>query len=528
MTLPRIAVLVPCYNEEVAIPKVVADFRAALPDATIYVYDNNSRDRTVEAARAAGAVVRRERLQGKGHVVRRMFADIEADLYVLVDGDDTYDAERRPADGADAARRTARHGDGRAHQRGASESYRRGHRFGNALFTGMVRRIFGDRISDMLSGYRVFSRRFVKSFPALSAGFETETEFTVHALELDMPVGEVETPYKERPEGSASKLRTYVDGVAILRAIVILVKEERPLQFFSLAALVLLLFALAFGLPVIVTYSRDRPRAAFPERDPRLRAGADRVPFRGLRPHPRFGGARPQGGAPPRLSRDARPRARLKHLLRDLADQAFQPDEAGIGRARGRADERHLQGDRPRAAIRARRGRKWRRICEPASRKSSSPRRLRRPPPARRGNAAFAAQCARQPIPRERASFSESSSPRIAIVTCDAVRIVLERPDAIAARGGLAQHEREPVLGQRLVDGAGRQRRRERREGEIERAGFHALAQVLAIGLEAQIDARRRARGRASESGASSTVCASAAAMREDAAHRAGLEGGRR
>jgi glycosyltransferase involved in cell wall biosynthesis len=253
MSLPRIAVLVPCYNEEVAIPRVVADFRAALPEATIYVYDNNSRDGTVEAARAAGALVRRERLQGKGHVVRRMFADIDADLYVLVDGDDTYDAKASPAmvrllreeqlDMVTGVRVTE-----------IKESYRRGHRFGNALFTGMVSYIFGDRVSDMLSGYRVFSRRFVKSFPALSAGFETETEFTVHALELDMPVGEVKTSYKERPQGSTSKLRTYVDGFAILRAIVILVKEERPLQFFSSAALLLLILALAIGVPIIVTF----------------------------------------------------------------------------------------------------------------------------------------------------------------------------------------------------------------------------------------------------------------------------------
>jgi len=253
MSSPRIAVLVPCYNEEVAIPRVVADFRAALPEATIYVYDNNSRDGTVEAARAAGAVVRRERLQGKGHVVRRMFADIDADLYVLVDGDDTYDAKAAPEmvrllreellDMVTGARVTE-----------SKDSYRRGHRFGNALFTGMVSYIFGDRISDMLSGYRVFSRRFVKSFPALSAGFETETEFSVHALALDMPVGEVKTPYKERPQGSTSKLRTYVDGFAILRSIVTLVKEERPLQFFSFAALLWLVLALAIGVPIIITF----------------------------------------------------------------------------------------------------------------------------------------------------------------------------------------------------------------------------------------------------------------------------------
>jgi glycosyltransferase involved in cell wall biosynthesis len=263
MNIPRIAVLVPCYNEEVAIPRVVADFRAALPEAVIYVYDNNSRDGTAEAARAAGAIVRRERLQGKGHVVRRMFADVEADLYVLVDGDDTYDPKAAPQmvrlvleerlDMVTGVRISE-----------AKESYRRGHRFGNALFTRMVGFIFGDRVSDMLSGYRVFSRRFVKSFPALSAGFETETEFTVHALELDMPVGEIETPYKERPTGSTSKLRTYVDGLAILRAIVILVKDARPLQFFSLAALALLLLGLTIGLPVVITFLQTGLVPRFP------------------------------------------------------------------------------------------------------------------------------------------------------------------------------------------------------------------------------------------------------------------------
>ncbi|HYI84079.1 MAG TPA: glycosyltransferase, partial [Acetobacteraceae bacterium] len=189
---PRVAVLIPCYNEEVAIPRVVAAFRAALPQATVYVYDNNSRDRTREAAIAAGAVVRTEPLQGKGHVVRRMFADIEADAYLLVDGDDTYDAAAAPEmvrqllderlDMVTGIRVTD-----------AAAAYRRGHRFGNALLTGMVRWIFGDRITDMLSGYRAFSRRFVKSFPALAEGFETETEFTVHALELMLPVGEVVT-----------------------------------------------------------------------------------------------------------------------------------------------------------------------------------------------------------------------------------------------------------------------------------------------------------------------------------------------
>lgn len=252
---PRIAVLIPCYNEAVAIPRVVADFRAALPGAAIYVYDNNSRDQTAAVARAAGATVRTATLQGKGHVIRRMFADIEADFYVLVDGDDTYDAAAAPTmvqqafeqglDMVNGTRVTA-----------IQAAYRPGHRLGNQVLTGLVRAIFGNRIRDMLSGYRVFSRRFVKSFPALSSGFETETEFTVHALELRMPVGEVETAYKDRPAGSASKLRTYTDGIRILRTIVILVKEERPLAFFSTIAALLLLIGAILTIPILVDYAR--------------------------------------------------------------------------------------------------------------------------------------------------------------------------------------------------------------------------------------------------------------------------------
>ncbi len=255
-TAPRVAVLIPCYNEEVAIPRVVAAFRAALPDATIYVYDNNSKDRTAAAARAAGAVVRNEQLQGKGHVVRRMFADIEADAYVLVDGDDTYDAAAAPEmlrlllsdrlDMVTGVRRTP--------EAIAAAAYRRGHQFGNAVLTGMVRWVFGDRISDMLSGYRVFSRRFVKSFPALAAGFETETEFTVHALELKLPVGEVPSLYKERPAGSTSKLNTYRDGFRILRTIITLVQRERPLMFFSVAGGILLFLALMLAVPLLQTF----------------------------------------------------------------------------------------------------------------------------------------------------------------------------------------------------------------------------------------------------------------------------------
>ena len=249
----RIAVLIPCYNEAVAIPQVIRDFRAALPHAPIYVYDNNSKDGTVAIARQAGAIVRTETLQGKGHVIRRMFADIDADLYVLVDGDDTYDATSAPAmialaleNGLDMVNGTR--------VTDIDAAYRPGHRLGNQVLTGIVRLIFGNRVTDMLSGYRVFSRRFVKSFPALSSGFETETEFTVHALELRMPVGEIPTRYKDRPEGSVSKLRTYSDGIRILRTIILLVKEERPLQFFLAIAAVLVLVSVILTVPVFLNY----------------------------------------------------------------------------------------------------------------------------------------------------------------------------------------------------------------------------------------------------------------------------------
>ena len=251
----RVAVLIPCHNEEAAIGKVAVDFRANLPGADIYVYDNNSTDGTVREARRTGAIVRREALQGKGNVVRRMFADVEADIYVLVDGDDTYDATAAPtmvrllvAEQLDMVN-GARVADLKA-------AFRRGHRLGNAMLTGFVRQIFGRQITDMLSGYRVFSRRFVKSFPALAAGFETETEFTIHALELKMPVSEVPVAYKDRSEGSASKLRTYSDGIHILRTIIILIKEERPLQFFSLWGLVLLLAGFGLGVPVVLEFVR--------------------------------------------------------------------------------------------------------------------------------------------------------------------------------------------------------------------------------------------------------------------------------
>jgi hypothetical protein len=250
---PRIAVLIPCYNEEIAIPRVVVDFRRALPEAAIYVYDNNSSDRTAAVARAAGATVRREGLQGKGNVVRRMFADIEADIYVLVDGDDTYAASDAP----EMVRMLADEQLDMVTGLRVSHSitaYRRGHRFGNWMLTGLVRAVFGQGISDMLSGYRVFSRRFVKSFPAVASGFETETEFSVHALEMRMPIDELRTTYKDRPAGAASKLQTYTDGLRILRAIVQLVKQERPLQFFSITGSFLALVAIGLGVPIVLTF----------------------------------------------------------------------------------------------------------------------------------------------------------------------------------------------------------------------------------------------------------------------------------
>lgn len=249
---PRIAVLVPCYNEEASIEAVVRDFKAALPTAIIYVYDNNSKDRTSEIAAAAGAVVRREPLQGKGNVVRRMFADVEADVYVMVDGDDTYHAPS-------ASKLVAKLLDEKLDMvNGARvtdwETYRAGHRLGNIMLTTLVTMVFGKRTDDLLSGYRVFSRRFVKSFPVLAGGFEIETELVVHALEMSMPLGEVETPYKDRAPGSVSKLSTFRDGFRILWMIGKLIKEERPMQSFGLIALILALASFAFAVPLFITY----------------------------------------------------------------------------------------------------------------------------------------------------------------------------------------------------------------------------------------------------------------------------------
>jgi len=250
---PRIAVLLPCYNEEAAIGKTVAGFRAALPGATVYVYDNNSRDRTREVAAQAGAIVRSERQQGKGHVVRRMFADIDADVYVMADGDLTYDPSAAPqmvdlllAEQLDMIVGTRRHEE--------KEAYRGGHVLGNKLFTGLLSGLFGRSFSDIFSGYRVFSRRFVKSFPVLSSGFEIETEMSVHALELRMPVGEVETVYLARPEGSESKLSTYSDGWRILKTIITLYRIERPVLFYGGIGALLLALAVLLAVPLVITY----------------------------------------------------------------------------------------------------------------------------------------------------------------------------------------------------------------------------------------------------------------------------------
>jgi glycosyltransferase involved in cell wall biosynthesis len=262
-TESRVAVLVPCFNEEAAIAHVVRDVRNALPAAAIYVYDNNSSDRTIEVATATGAIVRTERRQGKGNVVRRMFADIEADVYVLMDGDATYHAASAPAmierlltEGLDMVVGC------RVHT--AQEAYRPGHRFGNVMLTRFVAWLFGKSFSDILSGYRVFSRRFVKSFPALAKGFETETELTVHALELRMPVAEIETPYGARPSGSSSKLSTYKDGLRILRLILALYKHEKPMLFFGVLASVLALISILLAVPVVLEYLRTGLVPRFP------------------------------------------------------------------------------------------------------------------------------------------------------------------------------------------------------------------------------------------------------------------------
>lgn len=249
----KIAVLIPCFNEQVAISKVVQNFKSVIPECEVYVFDNNSSDQTREIAARAGAIVRTELLRGKGNVIRRMFADIEADIYVLVDGDDTYDPASAPImiktllenrlDMVNGKRITV-----------SQAAYRRGHQFGNWFLTFLVALIFGDKFKDILSGYRVFSRRFVKSFPALSKGFEIETELTVHALELRMPTIEIDTNYRDRPLGSSSKLRTLRDGWRILIMIFFLIKEEKPLQLFGVLSFIFLIISIILIFPVIITF----------------------------------------------------------------------------------------------------------------------------------------------------------------------------------------------------------------------------------------------------------------------------------
>ncbi len=249
----RVAVLLPCYNEEAAVGATVAAFRAALPDADIYVYDNNSADRTIEVARQAGAIVRTERQQGKGHVVRRMFADVDADVYVMADGDLTYDATAAPGlVGMLLDEQLDMVVGARKHE--VEDAYRGGHVLGNRIFTGLLASLFGRSFSDIFSGYRVFSRRFAKSFPVLSARLEIETEMSVHALELRMPVGEVVTAYGARPEGSESKLSTYRDGWRILKTIAILYRIERPVLFFGGIAALLIIAAIILSVPLVITY----------------------------------------------------------------------------------------------------------------------------------------------------------------------------------------------------------------------------------------------------------------------------------
>ncbi|CAD0184401.1 hypothetical protein RUESEDTHA_01280 [Ruegeria sp. THAF57] len=259
----RIAIILPCYNEEAAIELTVSEFKEALPDADVYVFDNNSSDATIEVAQRAGATVRSETNQGKGNVVRRMFADVQADVYVMADGDATYDASNVTDliallrnNNLDMVNGARKHSDDAA--------YRPGHKFGNRMLTSLVKLFFGRNLEDMLSGYRVFSRRFVKSFPSMSSGFEIETELTVHALQMRLPIDEVQVKYRARPENSVSKLSTYGDGLRILRMIGFLVKEEKPLLFFfSLAGLIFIPSGLVF-LSVLLEFLETSQVARFP------------------------------------------------------------------------------------------------------------------------------------------------------------------------------------------------------------------------------------------------------------------------
>ncbi len=259
----RIAVTIPCYNEAVTIAKVIADFRTALPDADIYVFDNNSTDNTAQVARDAGAIVRTEQRQGKGHVVRRMFADVDADIYLMVDGDDTYDASIAPTL-IELLKRN--HVDMVVGTRAdvTKDAGRGGHAFGNKLFNKIYGRLFGKQFSDIFSGYRVFTRRFVKSFPAVSSGFEIETEMSVHCSQLGIPTLERPTVYGVRPEDSQSKLRTFRDGFRILGMFAMLAKETRPAAFFGTIGMGLVLLAAILALPLLATYAQTGLVPRFP------------------------------------------------------------------------------------------------------------------------------------------------------------------------------------------------------------------------------------------------------------------------
>lgn len=255
----RTVLVVPCFNEEAAIARVIMDFKAAMPEIRVFVFDNNSTDRTLEVAKNAGAEVVTVKLRGKGNVVRRMFADIDADIFIMVDGDATYDAAsaRVLVDKLLDEHLDMVVGCRITDPSIADDAYRIGHQWGNRLLTQSVVSIFGGSFTDMLSGFRVFSRRYVKSFPALSHGFETETELTIHALELRMPYGEVMTTYGVRPEGSVSKLSTYRDGWRILKTIGRLYVRERPFSFFGVVALILALASVLLALPLFEEYLRD-------------------------------------------------------------------------------------------------------------------------------------------------------------------------------------------------------------------------------------------------------------------------------
>lgn len=259
----KIAAIVPCHNEEAAVAKVVSDLRAAVPGMDIYVYDNNSTDRTSERALEAGAIVRHEHAKGKGNVVRRAFADIDADIYVMIDGDDTYDASALPAMIDAMLEGPLDHVLG-VRSQVSDTAYRPGHEAGNRVFNNLVSSIFGHRVTDMLSGYRVFSRRFVKSFPAVSREFEIETELTVHSSSLRVPQTEITVGFKDRAEGSESKLNTYRDGVKILSLIVHLIRHERPILFHSVLAAIVFIVALLIGVPVVIEFFQTGEVARFP------------------------------------------------------------------------------------------------------------------------------------------------------------------------------------------------------------------------------------------------------------------------